>query len=443
VMTSANISGEPTCTELSCVIDSLGGVVDFILDHDRRIANRADDSVVKFAGERQLMIRRSRGYAPAWIEVGFTFPKSVISLGGFLNNTGAIAFENKIVLTPHVGDMETYSSMKSLFSEINKLGSWYGLIGEKAAVALDKHPSFPQNFHYKKFLHFDFEEEIRVQHHCSHSLQAAAEIPWDELKGSAAIAIDGTGYGEDGGIWGGEILSIDEAGCRRIASLRDFPLLGGDLAVKEAVRPLVGILWSHFGSGAEDLLLSLNLPEDLKRRGMQLLEIIESGNKGFPSSTSLGRFLDAVGCALGMKCFADYDGEIPMILEDAAEAGEEGDLSVRLDEIDGVKKISLRGALELIPLIGRDEAGRYIYTLLSRIGEAFGRIAAESTRSDFVVVSGGAAVNRIILKGIERAVEERGRKLIVPSLSPPGDGGLSLGQAIYAGLMLNGYIKER
>ncbi|MGC8996525.1 MAG: carbamoyltransferase HypF [Fervidicoccaceae archaeon] len=444
VMTSANISGEPTCTTLSCVLDNLGEAIDFILDHNRPIINRVDDSVIKFVEGKEMFLRRSRGYAPSWIEVKTHFPKPVISLGAFLNNTGAIAFENKVVLTPHIGDLDSYSSIKFLFSELNKLSSWYGLSRSKVAVVIDKHPLFPQNRLYKKILHTQYEEEITVQHHCAHAFQAIAEFEWDKISGSTAITIDGTGYGEDGEIWGGEVLTVGEYGCKRVASIRDFPLFGGDLAAVEATRPLAGILASYFTDGAEDLLGSLKLSDEDKKRVSLFLKIIDAKIERIPSSSSLGRLLDAVGCALGFGCHSDYDGEIPMMLEDLSYNGKE-DNRVEISHIEerGLIKIDPRKALEIIPEIEKDEFSNYVYTLLLKIGEKFGDIAARKTKSDYVILSGGAAVNKFLLKGIKRILEENGKELIVPSVVPPGDGGISLGQAIYAGQVLNGYIKTK
>lgn len=442
VMTSANLSGEPTCTTLSCVLESLGNTIDFVLDHNRQIANRVDDSVVKVVEGHELFIRRSRGYAPSWIEVKIDFPKPIISLGAFLNNTGALAFENKVVMTPHIGDMDSYSSVRFLFSELNKLKYWYSISNLNVAVAMDKHPLFPQNRLYRKALIMKFDEQIRVQHHCAHAFQALAEKKWDSISNSAAIAIDGTGYGEDGGVWGGEILEIGERGCRRIASLRDFPLFGGDLSAIEATRPLSGILASYFKDGAEEFLGSLKLHDREKKAVSLYLKIIMGKEREVPRSSSLGRLLDAVGCALNIRCYSDYDGEIPMMLEDISRNEKEVQgMNISVYSEGDMQKIDPKKAIEIIPELRSEEIPSYIYSLLFEIGRTFGEIASKATKSNYVILSGGAAVNRIILKGAEASVREKGKELIVPSSSPPGDGGISLGQAIYAGMVLSGLIK--
>ena len=441
VMTSANISGDPTCTSLSCVMEKLGDSVDYILDHDRPIVNRVDDSVMKVVEGETLLTRRSRGFAPTWIEVGFDFPKTVVALGAFLNNTGAVAFGNKVILTPHIGDMDSFESLRFLFSSLNKLGYWYGLLKEKSAVVVDKHPSFPQKRSYKRALHYNFDVQVEVQHHCAHAFQVFPGRSLDDLLGASAITIDGTGYGEDGGIWGGEVMLIEKGGCRRVASLREFPLIGGDLAAKEAIRPLVGILRSYFGEEAESLLESIPLDFHLKEKGKKLIRAIEKGHSFLPMSSSLGRLLDAVGCASSIECFSDYDGEIPMRIEDLSDGGKEIDLPGHNEfERDGVRFIDFKNALSLLPYLKSIGAKDYLYSLQLEIGRAFGRIAAKLSRNGVIILSGGAAVNRFILKGIKEEINAEGKRLIMPSQVPPGDGGISIGQAIYAGLKLNGML---
>jgi hydrogenase maturation protein HypF len=158
-------------------------------------------------------------------------------------------------------------------------------------------------------------------------------------------------------------------------------------------------------------------------------------------SSSLGRLLDAVGCASSIECFSDYDGEIPMRIEDLSDGGKEIDLPGHNEfERDGVQFIDFKNALSLLPSLNSFGAKDYLYSLQLEIGRAFGRIAAKLSRNGVIILSGGAAVNRFILKGIKEEINAEGKRLIMPSQVPPGDGGISIGQAIYAGLKLNGML---
>ncbi|MEM0046904.1 MAG: carbamoyltransferase HypF [Fervidicoccaceae archaeon] len=442
VMTSANISGEPTCTDLSCLLESLGDSIDYVLDHDRPVFNRVDDSVVKFVDGEKVILRRSRGFAPAWIEVKIDFLRPVIALGAFLNNVGAIAFDNKVVLTQHIGDMDSFSSLQFLLSTINRLSSWYGIQGSPSTVVMDKHPMYPQNRLYRNRIRMEIIEELRVQHHCAHALQATDGDWNDSLLGSTAIAIDGTGYGDDGNIWGGEVLMIEKSGCERVGSLSDFPLIGGDLAVKEAVRPLAGLLFSYFGEDARALLRSFRLMEkEWKGDGEKLIDVLTNGRSVFPSSSSLGRLLDALGCALGLRCYADYDGEIPLMIEDFSLNGKDrDDIGVKIRK-QGCERIDLGEVLlKLSEIKEREEARDFLYALQLELGRALGKVASKYSRSGIVLLGGGAAVNSIITRGIREAVSEEGLSLRFGRKVPPGDGGIALGQIIYAGLKQNGVL---
>ncbi|QCO29417.1 carbamoyltransferase HypF [Metallosphaera sedula] len=410
VMTSANRHGYPMCTTESCVKEKLSGIVDYMLYHDREIVNRVDDSVIKFAGNRLHILRRGRGYAPLWIRMKSKFKTPAIALGAELQNAGALMFDDKVILTQYVGDTDKLENLQEMEKMLNFLMSTYDV--RPRVILVDKNPGYQTRYVANRLSEKFSAEIVEVQHHFAHALSVAADHGSDE---GVAIAIDGVGYGDDGNAWGGEILLFTGSEYERSYHLKYVPYPGGDV---NALRPrrMLAIFLSQV----------MTLEEAGKIAGLNENEVIMlrsslRGNRIYTSST--GRFLDAVSAFLGVCDRRTYEGEPAIRLEASASNGKLLDLDIPVvgNEIDTLKAfewlISEEGKVNDIAL-----------TVQYRLGEALAK-AALKLNPQVILVSGGAAVNEYILRGLRENSE--GIEVITPRRVPSNDGGIVLGQAHY------------
>jgi len=439
VMTSGNLSGEPMCTSLECVKNKLKNIVDYTLDHNRKIVNRVDDSLVRLTHGKPVFLRRSRGYAPKWIKVPTKSCYPIIALGGEKNNAGALMIEDKLIMTQYIGDMESYDSVKELFHYLKKLYNWYRKASDKPPIiVMDLHPRYPQNLLWEKFIDFPIQKILKIQHHHAHALQIIAEN--DTITNNhLVITIDGTGYGEDGNIWGGEVLLVKGKSYKRTGRLEYYPLVGGDQAVKFPGRHLLVILYKLFKEegvrlfnkyvGSHDRVLGENL---------KLEQLIEISDKTKVKTSSIGRLLDAISVLLGFAKKSEYEGEPAIILEDKGKKGRLLDFSgIKIKTINDTMVLDTGEIVSQIIEYLESKKNKYdiAYTAQYMVGYGLGKIASKSgITGNTIYVSGGAAVNDIILSGIKDAVSEYGIDIALPLQLPPGDGGLAAGQAFFGSL---------
>jgi len=303
VATSGNISDEPICIDNKEAIERLGDIADFFLVHNRRIVRHIDDSVVAVFNGEPVVLRRSRGYAPLPVEINRQ-TRPVLAVGGHLKNTVAFAFRNKVFISQHIGDLETYQAYLAFKRATSDLPQMY----EKKATAIvcDLHPDY---------LSTKFAEEsglplLKVQHHYAHILSCVAEnkIDYPVL----GIAWDGTGYGVDGTIWGGEFLLVNQGEFKRVAHLKQFLLPGGDLAVKEPRRAGLGALYEIYGDS-----VNRKIPTFQSFANNELKIIFKRLKDGdtFPRTSSAGRLFDAVASIIGLKQICQFEGQAAMELE--------------------------------------------------------------------------------------------------------------------------------
>ncbi|MEM2910365.1 MAG: carbamoyltransferase HypF [Nitrososphaerota archaeon] len=429
VMTSANPPGEPIVTQNQEAYVRIGKDVDYMLLHNREIVNRCDDSVIRIVDGAVSHIRRSRGYAPEPIKLPHEYGKRVIALGGELNVAGCILMDDKAFLTQHIGDVdcvETYEFLKSAVHHLSKL-----IRVQPELIAHDLHPGFQTTRLAEELAERFGIATLAIQHHHAHVASVMTEHGLDEVVG---IACDGFGYGSDGLAWGGEVLLCDNNGYCRLGHLENHPMPGGDLAAKYPMRMAAGIL---FGSDlCEDWLFS---NADKLPRGKVEAEIILKQIKNGRSvkTSSAGRVLDSVAAILGTCYERTYEGEPAMKLESAAIGG--SDILGLKPEIKG-KVLKTKCMVESIAEIVmkgpdsrkvRDLAFSAQNYLASGLAELALEIAAkEGIRS--IAFTGGVAYNEQITATIRRKVETRGLKFYMNTKVPPGDGGLSLGQAVIA-----------
>jgi hydrogenase maturation protein HypF len=419
IATSGNVHGEPMCTELSCVFSRLGKVVDYVLDHDLEIVHRVDDSVVRFTRGAPVFLRRSRGYAPAWIRIPRRLKKPAVAFGADLQTAGGVAFEDKAVLTQYIGDLDSFDALQDLDRELRWFIEAYKL--KDFVLICDLNPAYNSTKLCRSWKEELGAEMYTVQHHHTHALSAAADAGLDEP--FVAIAIDGVGYGTDGMAWGGEVLFVEGARFVRERHLPYVPMPGGDLA---ALRPgRMAAAYFHAALGEIPDSLAEALPG-----GAAELAIVERELKNPRIYTSsAGRFLDAVAVALGIAQERTYEGEPAIKLEAAARSG-------RLLPLEAEDQVELFA--EMVERIGSVPVRDLAYTAQYKLGSILGRWAcevAERRGTKAVAVSGGAAVNDIIMSAVAEEVEGCGFVLKQQRRAPPGDGGIALGQIYYAASM--------
>jgi hydrogenase maturation protein HypF len=426
VMTSANPPNEPIVTDNDEAVRKLGSMVDYFLFHDRLIAQRCDDSVVRVHGKDVSFIRRSRGYAPEPIRLKKAAGKCVLALGGELNSTSCVLLGDKAFISQHIGDVENLETLRFLKSASQHLLRLTNC--KPDVIACDLHPKFTTTR-----LARDWSDElgvslVQVQHHHAHGAALMAEHGLDEI---VAIVCDGYGYGLDGEAWGGEVLYCNgQSEFRRVGHLEPQPMVGGDLATRYPVRMAAGILSKAIS--VEEWLRSNNshLP-----RGEQEVELIlQQLKKGsVPLTSSCGRVLDAVSAVLGIGYERTYEGEPAMRLEAVAANGKD------VLKLQPKVKDDVVGTTELVHRVFErrkvDAASDLAFSAQQCLVEGLAQVAADEAKRlgvDVVGFSGGVAYNEHITYGMRRFVEENRLRFVVHKSVPAGDGGVSFGQAIAA-----------
>jgi hydrogenase maturation protein HypF len=429
VMTSANPPNEPIVKDNEAAVKILGGTVDFFLFHNRQIAHRCDDSVMRVHGNRQVFLRRSRGYAPAPVRLKQKSLRCVVGLGGELNNTSCLLFEDKAFISQHVGDVENLETRNFLQEATSHLQALTNTHPE--AVACDLHPKFTTTALAKEMAETAGLQLVQVQHHHAHAAALLAEHGLDEV---VAVACDGYGYGSDGGAWGGEVLFTERGSAQfqRLAHLEPQPLLGGDLASRYPIRVAAAML-GKAGVNVEDWLItnSGKLPHG-KTEANLILDQLKQG--GAVQTTSCGRVLDAVAAVLGVCFERTYEGEPAMKLESAA-LGSKDILNLKpIFEGDTLNTTNLMGAI--FESIGKASTADLAYSAHSYLAQGLAELAVQKAQEQGtknVGFTGGAACNQILASEIRRVVEAADLRFFVHEVVPAGDGGVSFGQAVVAG----------
>lgn len=414
VATSGNYSEEPIVKDNEEALNKLSEIADLILVHNREIKRRCDDSVVKVVGDIPLLIRRSRGYAPLPVKLPYKLKNKVLATGGMLKNTFAIAWDDKVFISQHVGDVENYQTLKSFEEMVFDLMNLYQF--EPEIVVCDMHPRYETT----RWAQFFSEERniplLKVQHHYAHILSCMAENGIeDEVLG---IAWDGTGYGEDGTLWGGEFLVCHYKTYRRVYHFKPFRLIGGEKAIKEPKRVALSLLLELFGEKA----LDFNLPFDRKELEM----LFNAWSKGInsPFSSSVGRLFDAVCSLLGIRHINNYEGQAAMILEDLYNPTIKDHYSYSIEGqiIDWHPTI-----LDILQDKEREKVpSRFINTLAKIALDIARRVGIEK-----VCLSGGVMQNDPLVSKIKEELTKNGFLVYTHQKVPTNDGGLCLGQVAY------------
>jgi len=426
VMTSANPPNEPIVTEDNEAIMKLGNLVDYFLVHNRLVAQRCDDSVIRVHGEKTSLIRRSRGYAPEPIRLKQPVNITVLGLGAQLNATSCVLSKDKAFISQHIGDVENLETLQFLKNATNHLLRFTNCKIE--VIACDLHPKFTTTMLAQELGKKLNVPVIQVQHHYAHAAALMAEHNLDEM---VCIVCDGYGYGLDGSAWGGEILHCTRKGVfQRLGHLKEQPMVGGDLATRYPLRMAAGIL--HGTVEIEDWLRA---KYEYFPHGEEEVEVIlqQLGQPLVPKTTSCGRVLDAVSAVLGVCYERTYEGEPAMRLESAALTGRN---VLRLQPIIRENVIDTTSLVhEIFSQKDAFSIGDLAFSAQFYIARSLAQLASEKARQlgiDVVGFSGGVAYNEHVTSTIRRVVEAKGLRFVVHELVPPGDGGISFGQAVAA-----------
>jgi hydrogenase maturation protein HypF len=430
VMTSANPPNQPIVKDNEQALKTLGNTVDYFLFHNRQIAHRCDDSVMRVHGNRQVFLRRSRGYAPAPIRLKQISKRCVVALGGELNNTSCVLLEDKAFISQHIGDVENVETRSFLQEAITHLQHLTNCKGE--TVACDLHPKFTTTILAKELAEVDGSPLIQVQHHHAHAAALMAEHDLDE---AVSIVCDGYGYGTDGEAWGGEVLfcNRESAEFKRLGHLEAQPLLGGDLASRYPVRVAVGML-SKAGVNVEEWLTknSQHLPYGETEAKLILYQLKKE--TGTVETTSCGRVLDAVAAVLGVCFERTYEGESAMKLESGALTGK---TILMLDpQIQGNTLGTSCLLRAIYDNLGKVSFADLAYSAHAYLAKGLASLAVKEALelgTKNVGFTGGAACNQILVQLMRETVEKAGLRFFVHESVPAGDGGISFGQAIVAG----------
>jgi len=440
VATSGNLSDEPICTDEQEAMTRLGHIADAFLVHDRPIARHADDSVAWIVAGVPRLLRRGRGYAPLPVLLKEEAP-TVLAVGAHLKNTVALSVGRQVFISQHIGDLETPEALAAFERVIADFLRLYE--AQPVAIAHDLHPDYlstkwaQENCKSQtancKLQICNLQSVIPVQHHHAHLAACLAE---NQADGPAlGVTWDGTGYGADGTIWGGEFLLGDAAGYERVAHLRPFRLPGGDAAVREPRRAALALLWELYGDAALDMdhLAPIRAFQPAERR--VLAQMLRQGFNA-PITTSAGRLFDGIAALSGLPGEISFEGQAAMALEFAADAQEMGAYQIELRAAEGGFDWGPLVAGVLTDLRRGVSQGIIAARFHNALVEAIIEVAQRAGVAR-VALTGGCFQNRLLTERTADRLAAGGFEVLLHRQVPPNDGGISLGQAAVAAAQLS------
>jgi hydrogenase maturation protein HypF len=474
VATSANRSGEPLCIDGSQVWEVLSDVVDAVVDHDRPIARPLDDSITRVIRvdrthqtqptqptqptQRVQVLRHGRGYAPSTLTISKASQSSrpnatppILAVGAHLKNAIALSDGQHLILSQYIGDLDTPATIERLHTTIEDLLRLYRI--HPQAIACDAHPDYVSTQLSHQLSHSLIDPSskpsppISVQHHYAHTLACMAEH--GITAPTLAIAWDGTGYGLDGTVWGGEWLRIDRQDWQRVAHWRSFPLPGGDLAAREPRRSALGWLWSVFGEDVWNLAEFARLPTiaAFTTAEKPLLKVALQRSLNTPQTSSVGRMFDAVASLLGLHQRCSFEGQGAIAVEALARSVsvvEPYAVTILDDGQIHPDRPMIVDSSDLLREIVRDcrdgvdraiIAARFQQTLIQAIA-----LVAQKLDLSSVVLTGGCFQNRLLTEQVIARLDgeacrnsaEEPIRVHIHQRIPPNDGGLAIGQILAA-----------
>lgn len=439
VMTSGNLSEEPIATGNDEARECLAPLADAFLMHDRDIRTRCDDSVVRVLGDLEpgnqetrfpghpspvYFLRRSRGYAPDPIQLPFDVPP-ILAAGPELKNTFCLTRDRYAFVSHHIGDMENYETLRSFEDGATHFERLFRI--EPEIIAYDLHPDYlATRYALRRAERYNL-PAIAVQHHHAHIAACMADNRLDGRAPVIGLSFDGTGYGTDGAIWGGEFLLADYAGFERKYHLEYFPLPGGDAAIKRPARTALALLWS-LGLEWDEPLASV---QDLCYEERLALRLQLERSLNSPQTSSMGRLFDAAAALAGVRQRVNYEAQAALEFESALDEAESG--AYRFE----VRKETVSARLAVTALLADVRAGVSIPVISARFHNGLADLTRQAcdalrreTSATAVALSGGVWQNMALLTRTVRALRADGFTVYIHHQVPTNDGGLSLGQAV-------------
>ena len=434
VMTSGNPSGAPICMNDEEALKYLSPMCDIILSNSRDIRIRADDTVMAFYRSKPYMIRRSRGYSPLPIVAKSENSHAVLGIGGELKNAFCLGDKGLFYPSPYIGDMADMRSVRALEAATTRMERLLEIHPD--IIVRDMHPGYNTSEMARVIAEREGVPVMEVQHHHAHMVSCMAENEYEGI--ALGVTFDGTGYGTDGTIWGGEFLIGDESGYERVGSIAPFIHAGGDIASKEGWRIAYSMISTALGSeSANRIAETLGLGDEQSR---QAIDFMLGNNVNTVKSTSAGRLFDAASAVLGIKSASTFEGEASMALQFAAERAEAQGISLapyegRLMNIDE-EQFELCTDTLLMELAARSLADQDTDQLAYFFHKALADMIViaccyQRTRCEVNVValSGGVFQNLLLLRLVDDGLEREGFKVLKHGVVPTNDGGIALGQA--------------
>ncbi len=431
IMTSGNIADQPIIADNLEALEKLDGIVDFFLFYNRDIFNRCDDSVIKAINGEKVFFRRSRGYVPYPIMLDFKL-REVLALGGELKNTISFSRENYIFPSQYLGDLKSAETLEFFKESIKVFANMFKM--KPKIIACDLHPDYLSTQYAEEMKVNKRLEIVKVQHHHAHIVSCMAENNVKEKV--IGVAYDGTGYGDDGNIWGGEFLLCDHKKYSRVGYLKYYPLPGGDKVITEPWRMAYSYLYSIYGSKAK--ILDIDFIRRMDYGKLSIIEKMIDKNINSPFTSSCGRLFDAVSSLIGIKDEISYEGQAAMELESFCASGIKGkyNFCVYMEEekfiidpqeifIDIIKDLKKGLDKKII-------AAKFHNTVTEFTVDLCGKIR-ENTGINKIALSGGVFQNKYLTEKVIFSLEDKGFEVYIQRKVPPNDGGISLGQAVVAG----------
>jgi hydrogenase maturation protein HypF len=432
VMTSANISDEPLICQNQRALEKLAPIADVFLTNNRDIHRPVDDSVAHIIEKKPAIIRRARGYVPTPItSKTLSAEKHILALGPDMHNTFCLAKQNQFITSEHIGDLDNAEVYKHYRQSIPHLANLFDI--DPKIIACDLHPSYISSAYARTLV--PPEKIIQIQHHWAHI--ASALLEFDHPGPVIGIAADGTGYGTDAAVWGGECIIANLDSFIRLGHIDYYPLPGANLASKQAIRPLMGLLSQISENPCQkyDWLIE-TMDEKIKLARQITAQINKNINTVQTSST--GRLFDAAAAALGLGLENTYQAQLPMALEAAVQPGINEKYTIEINKNpDGTFTFNPRIIIEnLINDVKSGENKPYIAAKFhNSISDGFTQmaiIARKNTNIDTVALSGGVFCNKYLANRMITQLKQKGFSVLFKRLIPVNDGGISLGQAAIA-----------
>ncbi len=422
VATSGNISEEPMCISNEEAFEKLKSVADFFLTHNRPILRQVDDSLVRIINDKEMVLRRARGYAPLPINIQSNNQKErhILAVGGHLKNTIALQLDENIFVSQYIGDLSSEEAYKAFLKVIDDFKALYET--ENPELVCDMHPEYLSVKYVKE--HAD--KFKTVQHHFAHIASCKAE---NQIKGETlGVSWDGTGFGLDNSIWGGEFFVSDENTFSHVGRFLQFPLPGGSLAIKEARRAALGVLYILYGTKAldNDELYNLGFNENELDLIMKMLH----NQINSPLTSSVGRLFDAVSAILGISFSSSFEGQSAMKLEFIVDSNEAGKYPFDIN-IDNEINVDWRPLIESI--LSDKKKGVSPKVIAAKFHNTLSFIILEIAKIiaiPKVVLSGGCFQNVYLTEKTIELLTENNFKVYTHQRIPPNDGGISLGQIV-------------